>query len=559
MALLCTNQLIHIATPSTNTQLKLNDQNNMLLSKSSNLPLRKPSTSFLAVRCLKEDEEEELVSVVYRPPHDCRVLNDIQPPKPLPLFVNCVEREDFPHDFLFGASTSALQTEGRGDEGGRGPGTWDSMIEADKGMKAVDSYHLYKEDVKLLKEMGMNTYRFSISWSRILPEGTISSGVNEEGINFYNKLIDELCKNGITPMVTLLHFDLPQKIQDKFGGFLNPSIKDLFKEYADLCFHKFGDRVKYWGTINEPLIYVYLGKKMGFPPQLAVDPDAPYKAYHNIILAHSEVVKLYKHKYQKRQLGKIGISLPIQWCMPFSNTPADSAATEASLDIVVGWFLHPLVYGDYPEWMKNNVNDLPKFSQDEKELVKNAFDFIGINYYSSRYYQQTFSYDALRGEVTISFKPQTENAEKKNLGKPAEGREDIRDFPKGLEQLLLYMKKNYGNPPVFVTENGTSSKPTITDSYKYLVKLGKIEELQDAIYDYDRIKYAAGHLIAVRDAIRKGANVKGYVAWSLMDNMEVGSGYEVRFGLNFVDYFDNCKRYPKLSAVWFAKFLKGRA
>ncbi|XP_021775934.1 beta-glucosidase 13-like [Chenopodium quinoa] len=553
------NPLCHIVTPSITTKFNLNDPNNKLLfsksnKSSSNLHLRKSSNnSSLAVKCIKEEGKVGSVNEHHQK-HNL-VVENIPPPTQLPFYD--LERDDFPHDFLFGASTSALQIEGQGNEGGRGKGTWDSMIEANKGRKAVDSYNLYKEDVKLLKEMGMNTYRFSISWSRILPNGTIRSGVNEDGINFYNYLINELIENDITPMVTLLHFDLPQIIQDEFGGFLSPHIRELFKEYADLCFKKFGDRVKCWGTINEPLIYVYLGKKMGFPPQLQIDTEAPYIAYHNIILAHSEAAKLYKHKYQKKQGGKIGISLPIQWSMPFNQHDSmDLAATEACLDLSVGWFMNPLVHGDYPEWMKNNVPGLPKFTNEEKELVKDAYDFIGINYYSSRYIQQSFSYDGMTGEVTISFKTQTENVEKKNLGKPAEGRKDIYDHPNGLKQLLLHMKKKYGNPEVYVTENGISSQPTISGSIKDLIKHGKYNELQDAFYDYDRIKYAAGHLIAVRDAIREGANVKGYVVWSLLDNMEVGSGYDVRFGLNFVDYFDNHKRYPKLSAIWLTKFLK---
>ncbi|XP_048493530.1 beta-glucosidase 13 isoform X2 [Beta vulgaris subsp. vulgaris] len=430
------------------------------------------------------------------------------------------------------------------------------MIEADKGRKAVDSYNLYKEDVKLLKEMGMNLYRFSISWSRILPDGTIHSGINQEGINFYNKLIDELLDNGITPMITLMHFDLPQAIQDEFGGFLSPNISTHFKEYANLCFQEFGDRVKYWETINEPLIYAYLGKKMGFPPQLQTEPNSVYTAYHNIILAHSVAAKLYKQRYQKKQGGKIGVSLPIQWSMPFSDDPKDLAATEASVDLTVGWFMNPLVYGDYPEWIKKNINGLPEFNQEQKELVKGAYDFIGINYYTSRFMQHNFSYDGMTGEITITFKTQIENAEKKNLGKPAEGRKDIYHHPDGLKQLLRYMQNKYDNPEMYVTENGISSQPRITGSYKDLLKHGKIKELQDELYDYDRIKYAVGHLIAIHDAMSEGANVKGYVVWSLLDNMEVGSGYDVRFGLNYVDYFDNCKRYPKLSAKWFSRFLK---
>ncbi|KNA24562.1 hypothetical protein SOVF_014560 [Spinacia oleracea] len=468
-----------------------------------------------------------------------------------------LKKEDFPPGFLFGASTSALQTEGRGDEGGRGPSTWDFMIKADKGHKAVDSYNLYKEDVKLLKETGLNTYRFSIAWPRILPKGTIESGINQEGIDFYNRFIDELIANGITPIVTLFHFDLPVSLQSEFYGFMRPNIVDHFKEFADLCFEKFGDRVKYWGTINEPYVFGSYGYKMGLPNALKDDPLGTYIATHHIILAHAAAAKLYKEKYQKSQGGKIGISLPCKWYMPHASAdPKDFVATKTQLDFTLGWYMDPLTRGDYPESMKKSVKGLPVFTKAEKELIKGAFDYIGINYYTSRYVEHTCVVDAMVGTITIKYSEQKVDDEGNLVGWQAKGQEDIYVRPDGLKNLLLYVKTEYDNPEVYVTENGVPDKPTITSSIEDLIAQGNTTELEAALYDDYRIQHTEDHLVAVRGAIREGANVKGYIVWSLMDNMEVGAGYETRFGLNFTDYNDNHKRYPKKSAKWFANFLK---
>lgn len=467
-----------------------------------------------------------------------------------------LKKEDFPPDFLFGASTSALQTEGRGDEGGRGKSTWDFMIQASQGKKAVDSYNLFKEDVKILKETGLNTYRFSIAWPRILPNGTLESGVNQEGIDFYNKFIDELIANGITPIITLFHFDLPVLLQNQFYGFMRPNIVEHFKEFADLCFEKFGDRVKYWGTINEPYVFGSYGYKMGLPGDLKNDPLGPFIATHHIILAHAAAAKLYKEKYQKSQGGKIGISLPCKWYMPHSADPKDFAATKMQLDFQLGWYMDPLTRGEYPESMRKNVKGLPEFTPSEKELVKDAFDYIGINYYTSRYVKHTCTVDAMSGVINIKYAEQTADDEGNVVGPQAKGQEDIYVHPDGLKNLLLYVKTEYGNPEVYVTENGMPDKPTITGSVNDMIAQGKTAELEAAFYDDYRIQHAHDHLVAVREAIKEGANVKGYVVWSLMDNMEVGAGYDVRFGLNYTDYYDNHKRYPKKSAKWFANFLQ---
>ncbi|XP_057530401.1 beta-glucosidase 12-like isoform X2 [Amaranthus tricolor] len=448
------------------------------------------------------------------------------------------------------------KTEGSGTEGGRGPSTWDFMIQASKGKKAVDSYNLYKEDVKLLKDMGMNSYRFSIAWPRILPQGTEEDGpINQEGIDFYNNFIDTLLAEGIEPVITLFHFDLPVALQNKYYGFMDSQIIEDFKKYAEICFANFGDRVKYWSTINEPYVFGSFGYKMGLPKEIQNDPNGPYIATHHIILAHAAAAEVYHDKYKKKQKGKIGISLPCKWYEPQSNDPTDQVAALAHLDFMLGWYMDPFVNGDYPKSMKESIRGLPEFTEDQKKMVKKACDFIGVNYYTARFAKQSATVDAMTGKISVEYAESIVDANGNVIGEQAQGQDDIYVNPAGLKNLLLYIKEKYDDPELYVTENGLPEKPVISGSVMDLIKQGKTEELKSAFFDEKRISHVEDHLISVREAIKQGANVKGYFAWSLMDNMEVGAGYDVRFGLNFTDYYDNLKRYPKKSAKWFTNFL----
>ncbi|KAM7506519.1 hypothetical protein LguiA_016972 [Lonicera macranthoides] len=460
---------------------------------------------------------------------------------------NIVTRQDFPLHFKFGCSTSALQTEGFGNGGGRGASTWDSMIQ--DGM-AVDSYHRYKEDVQLLKAMGADTYRFSIAWPRILPQGTVTGGINQEGIEFYNNFINELLKYGITPFVTLFHFDLPQALQDNYNGFLNSQIVDDFKAYADICYKNFGDRVKHWVTINEPQIFGQFGYSIGLN-----DPDVnpvtdPFLATHNIILAHSAAAKLYKDTYQATQQGEVGISLVTQWFEPYDNTRQNKDAAKRALEFLIGWILEPMVYGDYPFIMKALVRDaLPTFTEEEKSLVKGSLDFIGVNYYTSRYatalpldanqsYTSQDQYQRVDITVDRNDKPIGELAPGSTAGPNG-----IYLYPQGLRDALIYISKGYGNPKIYITENGYPEKRDDTIPVE-------IAQEDDA-----RIRNILRHLHAISQAIKLGVNVKGYLMWSLMDCLEVGSGYQVRFGLNYTDYLNNLNRIPKKSARWLRSFV----
>ncbi|KAK9926669.1 hypothetical protein M0R45_023884 [Rubus argutus] len=481
-----------------------------------------------------------------------------------------VKWSDFPSDFVFGVSTAATQIEGSAKEGGRGPSVWDKFVEIsgrimDKSnmFTSIDSYKRYKEDVKLVKDLGVNSYRFSISWTRILPNGTLSGGVNQEGIDHYNSLIDELIKNGITPYVTLLHFDPPQALTDKYGGFLNRSFVDDFKDYSELCFKTYGDRVKNWITINEPFIIAKMGYDLAVAPPGRCSVQAPenrigctagnsstepYIVSHNLLLSHATVVKLYRDNFQAKQGGEIGWSLVGQYVEPYSDTPEDKAAAKRILDFELGWFMEPIVYGDYPKSMIDLVKErLPRFTEEEKKLVKGSFDFIGINYYTTRYGKNVpaspaepicYHNDALA-------KSETENANGVSIGPHADGSIYIFSYPQGLEKLLEFMKQNYQSPKIYISENG------ITEA-----KDDK-QGLDEALKDPHRIQCILRHLYWIKMAIKNGVNVKGYFHWALFDDFEWGEGYLPRFGLYYVDYKDNLKRIPKESATWLPKFLKG--
>ncbi|XP_030494615.2 beta-glucosidase 12-like [Cannabis sativa] len=475
-----------------------------------------------------------------------------------------VKRSDFPCTFIFGAATSAQQIEGSGNEGGRGPSIWDTYAATPGNIKdgnnsliATDSYRRYKEDIKLLKDLGVDSYRFSISWSRILPKGSLCGGINQEGIDFYNNLINEVIANGMKPFVTILHFDTPQALEDKYGGFLGRPIVDDFKDYSELLFKTYGDRVKHWITINEPFV-VALGYDLGkgapgrcsLPPPVGPCPAVgnsstePYIVSHNFILAHAAAAKLYKAKYQKIQGGEIGIVVVGEFMEPLTDTEDDKAAAIRYMDFLFGWYLEPLIFGDYPQIMRDYVQErLPIFTIEEKRLIRGSLDFIGVNYYTSRYAYKSQPVEP-KHYIGDSLATITTLKDGVLIGPKAKGNRYVYSYPIGLQKLLEYMNIKYRNPVIYITENGYPDA-NVPD-----------RPLQDSLSDQVRIDYITQHLFYTKEAIKNGVNVKGYFYWSLLDNFEWGSGYTNRYGLYFVDYTHNLTRYPKQSALWLPTFLK---
>ncbi|KAL6652544.1 hypothetical protein ACP70R_011469 [Stipagrostis hirtigluma subsp. patula] len=487
-----------------------------------------------------------------------------------------ISRGSFPKGFVFGAASASYQYEGAAKEGGRGPSIWDTFThqhpdkisDRSNGDVTVDSYHLYKEDVHLLKDMGMDAYRFSISWTRILPnvhinmsggmtDGSLSGGINREGVNYYNNLINELLSKGVQPYGTIFHWDSPQALEDKYGGFLSPNIINDFKDYAEVCFKEFGDRVKHWITFNEPWTFCSGGYATGLSAPGRCSPweqgkcsvgdsgREPYIAAHHQLLAHAEAVQVYKEKYQATQKGEIGITLVSHWFLPFSRSKTNDYAARRAIDFMFGWFMDPLIRGDYPATMRGLVgNRLPKFTKEQSELVKGSFDFIGLNYYTSNYADNLPPSNGLNTSYMTDSQANLTGVRNGIPIGPQAASTWLYIYPRGFRELLMYVKENYGNPTIYITENGVDELNN------------KSLSLQEALKDDTRIEYYHNHLLAMLSAIRDGANVKGYFAWSLLDNFEWGNGYTVRFGLNFVDFNDGLKRYPKNSARWFKEFLK---
>lgn len=452
----------------------------------------------------------------------------------------------FPKDFLWGAATAAYQIEGAADEDGRGPSIWDTFVkipgkikDGDTGDVACDHYHRYKDDVKLMKAMGLKSYRYSISWSRVIPDGT--GAINEKGLQFYKDLTDELIANGITPAVTLYHWDLPEALQQT-GGWLSPDMAPAFANFADVMFDALGDKVKLWFTLNEPWTTSIAGYGQGGQaPGLKDMATNPYDAGHNQLLAHAAAAKVYKEKYQKKQNGKIGLVLSTEWKEPLcQKSVPDQEAAERSLVWYLAWFADPIYKGDYPAEMKERVGDrLPVFTEEQKEDLKGSVDFFAINHYATNLLQGPTEkieagnyFSDLNGWIMMDPKWAKGDASWLSV------------VPWGMRRLLRWIKNRYDDPIIYVTENGLS------------VKGESDMPLAEALNDQERIDYLKGYVSEMWKAITfDKVKVQGYYHWSLLDNFEWSDGYSVRFGLVHVDY-TNQKRTLKASAKTYADMIK---
>ncbi|KDP28150.1 hypothetical protein JCGZ_13921 [Jatropha curcas] len=458
-------------------------------------------------------------------------------------------REDFPPGFVFGAATSAYQVEGAANEDGRTPSVWDTFTHGGADV-AADQYHRYKEDVKLMAETGLEGYRFSISWSRLIPNGR--GPVNPKGVQYYNNLINELLSHGIQAHVSLFNYDHPQSLEDEYGGWISRKMVKDFTNYADVCFREFGDRVSTWSTINEPNIFSVAGYGQGVTPPGRCSPPfglfncskgnssyEPYLAAYHILLAHASTVRLYKNKYQDKQHGHIGISLFTFWLLPLTNSTEDLAATERAKDFFFGWFMNPLAFGDYPETMKKCVGlRLPVLTKEESKLVKGAFDFLGVIHYTTVYVQDNSQ--SVKLETGDFY---TDMAVNIFLGEDDPYAIFLKELPIrpwGLQGVLEHIKQTYGNPPVYIHENG------------------QVTPHNSSLEDTTRVEYLHAYIGSLLDAIRNGSDTRGYFVWSFLDLFEiVGHGFESTYGLYFVDVEDsNLTRKPKQSAHWYSNFLK---
>ncbi|KAG6632544.1 beta-glucosidase 24-like [Carya illinoinensis] len=480
--------------------------------------------------------------------------------------ISSLNRTSFPKGFTFGAASAGYQYDGAAFEDGKGLSMWDyythkypeKIADGSNGDVADDQYHRYAEDFGLLKDMNADAYRFSISWPRLIPTGKISGGVNQKGIDHYKKFINELLAKGLTPYVTIFHWETPMALDHEYGGFLSHRIVEDFKDYAELCFKEFGDRVKHWTTLNEPHMYTNGGYAAGVLAPFRCSSwqnlnctggdsaTEPYTVAHNLLLAHAAAVNVYKTKYQAKQKGVIGITVDLDWMVPYSESKKDRAAALRAIDFRFGWFMDPLTKGRYPLSMRTHVrgNRLPKFTPKQSKLVKGSYDFIGLNYYTANYVADAPEDKSLnKSYLTDPLVNKTGSRNGVLIG-PQAGSSWLYVYPKGIYDLLVYTKTEYGDPEIYITENGVNE-----------VKNASLP-IKEALVDTHRIDYHYRHLAQVHKAIGAGVKVKAYFAWSFFDTFEWFSGYTIRFGIHYIDYENGLKRYPKLSAQWFKNFLK---
>jgi len=441
-------------------------------------------------------------------------------------------RIEFPESFLWGAATSAYQVEGSPLADGAGSSIWHRfthtpglVCDGDTGDVACDQYRRYADDVALMKRLGMNAYRFSISWSRVLPAGR--GPVNAKGLDYYDRLVDALLAHGIAPAATLFHWDLPAALDDR-GGWLNPDIAHWFADYASVVFRKLDDRVPMWATLNEPWVVTDGGYLHGtLAPGHRNRFEAPIAA-HLLLRAHAAAVQAY------RAIGKhrIGIVVNLEPKYPASDSVEDQAATARAHAYMNRQYLDPVFLGRYPKALAEIFGEAwPAWPADELSFIRQPIDFVGINYYT----RSVTRFDA------SSWPLRAAPVRQKRATYTETGWEV---FPQGLTDTLVWVKERYGNPPIYITENGAAFyDPPVVEG----------ERLSDPL----RVDYLRRHLAALRAALAAGVDLRGYFAWSLFDNFEWSHGYSKRFGIVHVD-FASQKRTPKDSAHFYARVIASR-
>ncbi|KAF2993746.1 hypothetical protein E8E13_000905 [Curvularia kusanoi] len=468
-----------------------------------------------------------------------------------------------PKDFVLGAATAAYQIEGGAFQDGKGPSIWDefshlepSRTSNENGDVACDHYNRVAEDVELMKSYGLQAYRFSICWSRLIPLGGRNDPINEKGIAFYNNLIDRLLAQNIQPVATLYHWDLPLELQKRYGGMLNtPQFQADFVNYARLCFSRFGDRVKQWITFNEPYIISTYGFHSGILApghSTSMGNDSrtePFRAGHSIILSHAAAVKAYASEFQLHQTGSISIVLNGDYYEPYDIlSEADRAAAQRRMEFYIGWFGDPVYLGtDYPACMRKRLGSrLPEFTAADLSLLSETApinSFYGMNHYTSQYARARTG-DPEEDDMTGNVEELPYDIDGVEIG-PLSGVSWLRVTDVQFRKLLNWIWVRYQRP-IYITENGCPC-PGENDM-----------TVKEAVNDDFRIRYFGLYLDAISRAIYEdGVKVQGYYAWSLMDNFEWSAGYGIRFGITHVD-FKTLIRTPKRSAFYLRDTMKQR-
>jgi beta-glucosidase len=437
-------------------------------------------------------------------------------------------RNGFPPGFVWGAATAAYQVEGAADEDGRGESVWDRFCgtagkvrNGDSGAVACDFYHRYPDDIALMRELGLKAFRLSVSWPRILPDGR--GRVNESGLAFYDRLVDELLAAGIEPFVTLYHWDLPQTLEDR-GGWPVRGTVDAFDEYTELVVGRLGDRVQHWITHNEPRVVAWLGYGWGMhAPGRTSEPDA-LAAAHHLLLSHGRAAEIIRRDAPN---ARVGITLDLFPVYPASDEAADVDAARHFDGFHNRWFLDPIFRRAYPgDLLEHFGASAPVQEDGDLQVIGTPIDFLGVNYY--------------RREVI----ERSEDGGRRTVHHPDSTYTDMgwEVSPQGLFDLLERLTDEYSPPAIYITENGAA--------------FGDIRSHDGTVRDPERQAYIAEHVGEISRAIEGGAPVEGYFVWSLLDNFEWANGYAKRFGIVYVDY-PTLERVPKSSFYWYRDLIAG--
>ena len=428
-------------------------------------------------------------------------------------------------DFIYGVATASFQIEGASEK--RLPCIWDTfcslentITDGSNGDIACDHYNKWSQDIDMIHSLGVDAYRLSISWGRVLNE---NGSINNEGITFYIALLDKLIEKNIKPFVTLYHWDLPQHLEDK-GGWLNRETAYEFQKYTEIVIQALGDRVHSYATLNEPFCSAYLGYEIGIHAPGIKGKEFGKKAAHHLLLAHGLAMKSLK-KLSPNTLN--GLVLNFTPCYPASENTNDIKAAKFADDYFNQWYIKPIFDAEYPEILDQlPTSQHPDIIEGDLDIISVPVDFLGVNYYTRSVYQA--DKNEIFSQVTINNVPLTD------MG--------WEIYPQGFSDILIALNEKYTLPPIYITENGAAMSDSITD--------GKVE-------DHHRIAYYQSHLNAVNTAIESGVNIQGYFAWSLMDNFEWAEGYLKRFGIVYVDY-DSQQRTIKASGYAYRDLINQR-
>lgn len=434
-------------------------------------------------------------------------------------------------NFLWGVATSSYQIEGAAHIDGRGLSIWDTFCKVpgkvangDNGDVACDHYHRFEEDLDLMKWMGVDAYRFSVAWPRVIPNGI--GGVNKAGLDFYDRLIDGALERGIEPWLTMYHWDLPQALQDK-GGWNNRQIVQWFEEYAEVLTTKLGDRVKNWMTLNEPLCSAWIGHLYGDMAPGIKDLQTALNASHHLLMSHGIASQVIRSNVKDSQ---VGIVINVTPAVPATDSADDQRAATLADGFDNRWFLNPVFGQPYPADVIEVLGKSPEIETGDMALINQPMDFLGVNFY----FRQTIAADPQGSPLPIR------GIRRANVTRTAM---DWEVHAPVFEEILMRIHRDYKPRAMYITENGSAWDDVVE---------------ANQVNDQDRIDYLQSHLDAMFAAQKQGAPIQGYFAWSFMDNFEWAYGYDKRFGLIYVDY-ETQKRIPKRSAHYYRELLLDRS